>query len=170
MTLRSRSRSEYVWLLVVVLAAIVGGGLVGWALLKSDDMPSVRNQNVVEPAKANALALATKYALEAADRAVAEATEVREPSLCIKIPEPVSRYHLRRYAASHLQFCPRNINCLTLTVKGPSKYFPMSATSTFSLPIGWQKIVFIDIWTTDSARRWFKALVAACLKLGNHRR
>lgn len=83
MTLRSRSRSEYVWLLVIVLAAVVSGGLVGWALLSSDDSTSgVQNQNLVEPAKANALALATKYALEAADRAVAEAAEVGKPSPC----------------------------------------------------------------------------------------
>ncbi len=76
MRLRNRSRLEHTWLLVVVLAGGVSVGLVGWTLLNQSDSVRRGYTRLVGPAKANALALATKYALEAADRAVAGATEV----------------------------------------------------------------------------------------------
>eukprot|EP00884_Botryococcus_braunii_P001135 jgi/Botrbrau1/11021/Bobra.101_1s0019.1 len=75
MRLRNRSRQDYAWLLVVISAAVVSVGLVGWTLLNQSDSVRRGYTQLVGPAKANALALATKYALEAADRAVAGATE-----------------------------------------------------------------------------------------------
>jgi hypothetical protein len=88
MTLRNRSRLEYAWLLAVVLAAVLSVGLVGWSLLTPSNSVKQHYSQLVGPAKENALALATKYALQAADRAVSGATEVHIPlghliSLCL---------------------------------------------------------------------------------------